>query len=175
MSFLVKPEVYDELHKEEQYIKYSCIVKHGVLFKGTVVDVGCGTGLLYEFIMEHWSSFKGRYLCIDPDEEMLEMARVKFNNPLAILVESRAEDLPLREGSGDIVVSISTWGVLEKTQNVLLGFKHVVSKTGVVIITGYPRTYDVSPSDLDVDFRLIDTCIDNVYIYRKADSLVSPG
>ncbi|MEM0002058.1 MAG: class I SAM-dependent methyltransferase [Desulfurococcaceae archaeon] len=167
MRNLVKPEVYDKLHGEEQYVKYNCIVNHGVVFKGTIIDIGCGTGLLYEFIEKQQRAFKGRYICIDPDEKMLKIARKKLNTPLAILVKSRAEELPIRSDSGDVVVSISTWGLLEKTLSLLREFKHVARKTGAVVITGHPRTYDVSPSDLDSDFKFIDSCIDNIYMYRK--------
>jgi len=167
MIFLIKPDVYDDLHREEQYTKYNCIVNQGTEFKGTIIDVGCGTGLLYEFVLKLYGKIKGRYVCIDPEPEMLKIAQNKFDSPLIISIEARAEELPIRENSGDVIVSVSTWGVLEKSPGLLLELKNAVKTQGLIVITGHPKTYNTSPVDLDTEFEFKGNCIDDIYMFRK--------
>jgi Methylase involved in ubiquinone/menaquinone biosynthesis len=167
MIFLVKPDVYDDLHREEQYTKYECIVSQGTEFKGTIIDVGCGTGLLYEFILKLYGKINGRYICIDPEPGMLKLVQSKFDSPLIISIEARAEELPIRENSGDVIVSVSTWGVLEKSPRLLSELKNAVKTQGLIVITGHPRTYNTSPVDLDAEFEFKGNCIDDIYMFRK--------
>jgi len=159
---LVKPEVYDELYRDEQFAKYECLLELGVVFKGTVLDVGCGTALLYEFLRAKRAQFN--YICLEPDPGMLEIATGKLNSPLVIAVEAYAENLPIRSGAVNVLVSVSTWGLLEKSPGVLGEFKEPVKRGGVVVVTGHPKTYKRSPADYDPGFHYVKNCIDDVYL-----------
>ncbi|MEM4827645.1 MAG: hypothetical protein QXK07_06365, partial [Desulfurococcaceae archaeon] len=70
MIRLVKPSVYDELYKDEQFEKYNCLVQLVGEPRGDLLDAGCGTGLLYSYIRIMGYRID-RYICLDPDEEML--------------------------------------------------------------------------------------------------------
>ncbi|MEM4717773.1 MAG: class I SAM-dependent methyltransferase [Desulfurococcaceae archaeon] len=167
MIHLVKPEVYDNLYREEQYMKYNCIsIIINKNFKGDVIDVGCGTGLLYEYIIEANSKLSGRYICLDPVEEMLLIASNKINDYRVIFIKAYAEDPPLRPFIGDLVLSISTWGLLRQDQYLLGNLKTLARKPGIVILTGHPRTYVTRPSEIDNDFEHLGSCIDDIYVAR---------
>lgn len=169
MIHLVKPEVYDILHREEQYAKYECIsrILNGD-FRGDIIDIGCGTGLLYEYIIETMDGLSGRYICLDPVEEMLLIAKSKIRDYKVIFIEAYAEDPPLRPQTGNFVLSVSTWGLLRQDQYLLNTLKSLCRKPGVVIITGHPRTYIMKPSEIDADYKYVESCIDDIYIARRS-------
>jgi len=115
MKHLIKPGVYEKLFRDEQYRKYECLEKLGVVFQGEIVDIGCGTGFLYEYISSK-HGFNGRYICIEPDYGMLKIASKKITTPFTILIQAYGEELPIREELNSLVVSISTVGGSKKRQ-----------------------------------------------------------
>lgn len=161
---LIKPEVYDSLYREEQFLKYKCLLELGVKFEGTVLDAGCGTALLYEYLVLNYGRLKARYVCLDPDPGMLKIASAKLNSPLAITVEAYAEELPVRQGAIDLVVSVSTWGVLEKAPQALVELRKSIREGGLLVLTGHPRTYTRKPEDMDSSLRYVKSCIDDFYV-----------
>lgn len=164
---LVKPEIYDSLYRDEQFAKYSYLFKLGIEFRGTVLDAGCGTALLYEYIMLNYGNMNARYVCLDPDPSMLRIASSRIKSSLVIVVEAYAEELPLRNGAFDVVVSISTWGALSKTPGALRELKNALRDGGKLVITGHPRTYSMKPIDVDRDFRHVGNYIDDFYVAVK--------
>ena len=75
---------YDELYRDEQFRKYAKIVKY--LKEGSsVLDLGCGTGLFYEFLTQHLKHFQ--YLGVDPSEELIEIARKKYPDADSFVVD----------------------------------------------------------------------------------------
>lgn len=165
---LVKPSVYDELYREEQFTKYECLLKLGVKLSGTVLDAGCGTGLLHEYMRSVLGELNAKYVCLDPDPGMLRVARNRVKSPLSILIEGYAEDLPLREEVFDAVLSITTWGALSREPRSLVELKRVTRRGGIIVVTGHPRTFTRQPCDLDKDFQHVGSCIDYFYVaYKK--------
>jgi len=84
---------YNELHGEEQLKKLE-IIKKKIEIKSSdkVLDVGCGTGL---------SSILGGVITgIDPSAELLKQAKCKT-------VCASAEEIPFKDNSFDIVVSVT--------------------------------------------------------------------
>ena len=65
-----------------------------------VVDVGCGTG---RFTHPFAERFTGRVIGIDPSAKMLEGARNKPTNGRVEFRQAPAEQLPLDDGSADVV------------------------------------------------------------------------
>lgn len=162
VEYLIKPEVYNELYREEQYVKYKCLLKLTGIIKGLILDAGCGTGLLYEYLEK--SGIKGfKYVCMDPSHEMLLIAKSKVNSPLALLLESYAEDIPIRSSTFNYVFSVSTWGVISDKAKALRELKRVTMPQGLLVITGYPNTFTIKPPDLDPVFKETIQCIDYFY------------
>ena len=166
LNYLITPEVYDELYREEQYLKYKCLLEVVGNISGFILDAGCGTGLLYEYLSEHGFSRKLKYICMDPSIEMLLKAKTRIKSPLIILLESYAEEIPLRNSMFDYVFSISTWGVIGEKIKAIREFKRVAKHGGVVVITGYPKTFTVKPTEINEDYVELLQCIDYFYVAR---------
>lgn len=84
----------------------SVVAQFGEFKDKTILDYGCGTGLLLEYIKEN-NSYDGRYLACDTGENMLEIARAK-NIPHRDIVFTCIPDvpqLPFENCSVDIAVS----------------------------------------------------------------------
>lgn len=166
--YLVTAEAYDELHREEQYAKYKCLAELTGESLGRLLDIGCGTGLFYEYAEARNLEFEV-YVCLDPYEEYLVKAASKMRrDPRVILVQGYAEDLPFRSAYFTTVISVSTWGAIEGRESALLEAKRVLNNHGIAVFTGYPRTYSKPPTTYDPEFQYKVSCIDEFYAYEKS-------
>src|SRR5262245_10294831 len=101
-------EVYDELFVPALFAQWGPRIAEAVAIRPgqDVLDVGCGTGVLARAAAERagrGGGSGGRVVGLDPNEQMLAVARRK---PTAITWQSgRAEALPFDNASFDAVVS----------------------------------------------------------------------
>jgi ubiquinone/menaquinone biosynthesis C-methylase UbiE len=109
---------YDELYRLEQLEKYKAVfVKLNLKLSGKLVlDDGCGTALLLEYLVET-RNLPIYYICLDLSNAMLVHARVRarslLQDHMVELVEADAENLPLRDASVDYVLSFTVFMLLE--------------------------------------------------------------
>jgi len=83
---------YNELYFKEQLKKIIIIKNELKIEDEKVLDVGCGTA--------SYSGFFKNYLGIDNSVEMMKMAN-------ANIVFGKAEDLPFKDNSFDVIISIT--------------------------------------------------------------------
>lgn len=109
------PEGYEELHKEEQ-LKKAKIIRDNLEIKkaAKLLDVGCGTGI-------YLGLFGCKVMGVDPSKGLLE--RNKFPHKQAF-----AENLPFKDGSFDIVISITAIHLFRDIEKSLTEIKRVGKK-----------------------------------------------
>lgn len=110
----------------------------------TVVDVGCGTGeFLRRFILQggHRHPRLPKLIGVEPSAAMLEMAREKFPPQLkqqVIFHQAPAEDLPLPNGSVDMVCSTNAFHFFRNKERALLEMLRVLKQgRGKLVITDW--------------------------------------
>ena len=124
---------YDELYLEEQVEKYAvALSRHRP--EGVVLDAGCGTGLLIEYMLAT-GMLEGVavYVGLDLTPEMLERAvpRLRSSGVLGELVEGDLEYLPFRDSAFTLAYSFTVVDLLSRPER---GLEELcrVSRRGVV-------------------------------------------
>ncbi len=92
-------ESYEELYGSEQLAKYAAAVR--VRPGGRVLDVGCGIGLLYDYIDERLGVKPEIYVGLDVSSESLRKLRLRHGaSGIVEAVAADSEHPPLRERPG---------------------------------------------------------------------------
>ena len=110
-------EGYDELYGGEQVVKYDAVIKL-VRPRGTVLDAGCGTGLLLEYLaVKGFLVDVDKYICLDYSSRMLEIARGRVSRFCwgvdCHLVLANVENIPLADKSVDVTYSITVLDLVD--------------------------------------------------------------
>ena len=106
----------------------------------TIVDVACGTGDLmidWKNIANDNSIVIDKIIGIDPSVGMMEVGKTKI--PDGVFIEAGAENLPLDDGSVDIVsISYGIRNVVKRKEG-LEEFARVLKPNGLVVILEFTR------------------------------------
>ena len=113
-------ESYNELHREEQLSKIR-LIKDNLKIKNQdlLLDVGCGTGIFAE-------EFNCIKIGINPSIEMLKQGKNAF------YIQAYAENLPFKDNSFDVVISVTA---IHNFKNIKRGLEEIkrVSRKNVVL------------------------------------------
>ena len=99
--------------------------------KGTVLDYGCGVGLLSKLLGERGFTVAG----VDIADQFIQLARKKFGGLSSVSFEV-IDELPLKfaEGSFDLVVTSSVLEHCLDVDAILLEFHRLLKKNGYLIV-----------------------------------------
>ncbi|RLG76492.1 MAG: hypothetical protein DRO23_00670 [Thermoprotei archaeon] len=144
---------YDELYGDEQLDKYRLAFKNINDVGKTVLDVGCGTGLLYSFINSKKQQFRstGMYIGIDISYGMLEKAKPKIDQGtiLAELIRADADFLPFRSKVFDSVFAFTLLQNMPNPNVTCYELLRVLKDKGLLILS-IPKSTNVN-IDLQVE------------------------
>jgi len=112
--------LWDEWNREEEMVGRirEGLVSFGIRPDEHVVDLGCGTGVLFGPLLELLSP-RGHVECVDFSERMIEIARCRSSDPTLTFHVSAATSLPVDDCSVDRVICFSTWPHFPKPRAVL--------------------------------------------------------
>jgi ubiquinone/menaquinone biosynthesis C-methylase UbiE len=134
---------YDVLYGDEQLEKYFVTLRH-IRPKGLVLDVGCGTALLLEFLSKTYMlSDIDLYVCLDFSLGMLTKAIARTRSLClrgglkCLVIAGDAQSLPFKDNVFDIVYSFT---VIDLLDDPLKGINEAlrVSK-GVAVISALKK------------------------------------
>ena len=105
---------YDELYGEEQLDKYGWVVRAAGPRLGILLDAGCGTALLLDYLRRENLEYTF-YVGVDISIGMLKKAKTR-KDCLSDLVQADIHKLPFREKSYDTTISVTVIHHLEHTK-----------------------------------------------------------
>jgi ubiquinone/menaquinone biosynthesis C-methylase UbiE len=133
--------IYDIRYAEEQTAKIEAVMESINMEKeGSVLDVGCGTGLLFEYVANKAEAIIG----LDISRETLLQAKRrarKFANIFLVLADS--DNVPLKE---DVFSHVFALTLIQNTPNppkTLNEIKQVSKQNAVIIVTGLKKKFPI--------------------------------
>ncbi|MBI4459422.1 MAG: class I SAM-dependent methyltransferase [Acidobacteria bacterium] len=103
----------------------------------TLLDVGCGTGLL-ERAIHSGPERQGSVVGLDISLAMLRQARGKLNGaPGVRWINAQAESLPFQSASFDVVVCTNSFHYYRRPLKVLQEFRRVLRPSGSVVLADW--------------------------------------
>ncbi len=140
----ISSRTYDKLYREEQYSKYDFVYEDYILpsinTKSTVLDMGCGTGLLLEYVSEKKKSFY-RYVCIEPSSGMLShfVEKGVWRDPRILVIQGLWESTPLRDNSIDYLYAFTVIDNVSNREQAIWETLRVLKERGSAIISFIKR------------------------------------
>ncbi|MFP3287632.1 MAG: class I SAM-dependent methyltransferase, partial [Acidilobus sp.] len=133
-------EAYDELYGQEQLEKYRAALPL-LRPRGRVLDVGCGTGLLIEYMASQGLlDSVEKLVCLDVSPAMLEAAAGRASRlcpGACALIVASADALPFRDGAFDVAYSFSVINLLEAPERAVSEIARVSSRSLVTLLKAF--------------------------------------
>jgi len=131
--------IYDILYREEQEAKIKSALKHVQLKNSDLVlDVGCGTGILFRHIKKHIGFLVG----LDLSKNLLKKALHKAkNSPNITLILADADYMPFISGSFDKVFAVTLLQNIPNIKMTLQEINRVTRKNALIIVTGLKKAF----------------------------------
>lgn len=133
--------MYDMRYAEEQTAKIKAALETIVLEKGsTVLDVGCGTGILFNHVADKAETVVG----IDFSKQNLLQAKKhaeSYQNVNLILAD--ADSMPLKEKTFTHIFGMTLIQNMPNPAKTLSEIKRVANKDGTIIVTGMKKAFNL--------------------------------
>jgi len=161
---------YSELHGKEQQLKYRAALKYLSTADEAILDLGCGTGLLFSYI-----STKSLVVGIDLSPQMVRRAACRIGTHLeGHVICADADYLPLRDSIFDRVFAFTLLQNIGTPQNLLQEVSRVLKLNSTFITSALKSVfpYDeivnlLRQSHLQVTEWLSTTTKDSLVICKK--------
>ena len=131
-------EMYEIRYAKEQATKYKAALEHLDINSGSVVDVGCGTGLLFSEVAAEAQEVVG----VDVSGKLLLQARERariFRN--VQLVQADADHLPFKNDHFSVVFAFTMLQNMPKPLETLSEIKRIAECGASVVVTGLKKVF----------------------------------
>ena len=128
---------YTELHGEEQQLKYRTALPYLTVTGDAILDLGCGTGLLFSFI-----STKSLLVGIDISSQMVIRAAERIRgHSKGHVICADADYLPLRDSCFDTVLAFTVLQNIGSPQNLLQEVSRVLKPNSIFILSALKSVF----------------------------------
>lgn len=130
--------IYDMRYAEEQAAKIEAALKDVKVDAGVVLDVGCGTGLLFSYVADKARMTVG----IDVSIKTLLKAKERARNYADVhLVLADADNMPLRDKVFERVFAITLIQNMPHQAETLNEIRRVVKDNDLIVVTGLKKVF----------------------------------
>jgi ubiquinone/menaquinone biosynthesis C-methylase UbiE len=134
-------EMYEMRYAEEQAAKYKAAIESlNINPDSKVLDVGCGTGLLFSKVAAEAQTVVG----VDISSELLRQARErarKFRN--VHLVQADADHMPFISNNFNVVFAFTVLQNMPKPLETLREIKRNTTRDASVVVTGLKKIFSL--------------------------------
>ncbi len=121
---------WDEKLEREDLEKLKRIIDEIEIKDGNILDCGCGTGILYPFLLEKVGS-RGKIFGMDISFNMLKKAKTKNHK---FLIQGDAESIPFLSASLDTIIFLNAFPHFQNKKIVLKESFRVLKEGGRLFI-----------------------------------------
>ena len=134
----VTAQIYDRRYAEEQTAKIEAALEQVKVDAGMILDVGCGTGILFNYVADKARMTVG----LDFSKETLLVAKERAKNHASVhLVRADADNVPLRDKVFDRVFAMTLIQNTPKPNKTLDEIRRVVKDNGLIVVTGLKKVF----------------------------------
>jgi ubiquinone/menaquinone biosynthesis C-methylase UbiE len=135
----VTADIYEMRYAEEQKLKIETAFKEVEIKRyGTVLDVGCGTGILFDYVADKAEKVVG----LDVSRKTLLQAKRRAKNFGNIhLVLADADNMPIKERVFDYVFGITLLQNMPEPNVTLREVNRVAKEDAKIIVTGMKKAF----------------------------------
>jgi malonyl-CoA O-methyltransferase len=131
--------MYDERYAEEQEVKYQAALER-LDMHGSVLDVGCGTGLLFSHVAAEAETVVG----VDISRFLLRKAKERTRDFRNIhLVQADADHLPFSDACFRVVFAFTVLQNMPAPSETLSELKRNVERGGLVVVSGLKKAFSL--------------------------------
>lgn len=133
----VTADIYDSRYAEEQEAKYKAALE-GLKVTGAVLDVGCGTGLLFNQVAAQADTCAG----VDISMKLLLKAKERakpFHN--VHVIQADADYLPFQSNCFNVVFAITVLQNMPKPAETLTELKRAAKHNGAIVVTCLKKAF----------------------------------
>lgn len=132
-------QIYDMRYADEQTAKIKAALKNVDIRQGSLVlDVGCGTGLLFDYVAEKAETLVG----IDIARQILLQAKKRAKNLNNVnLIWADVDHMPLRE---NVFSHVFAFTLIQNTPNPVKSLeeiKRVAKENAAIVVTGLKKVF----------------------------------
>jgi len=131
--------LYDMRYAEEQEAMYRMALEN-LKVVGTILDVGCGTGLLFTHVAIKAETVVG----VDVSKQLLFQARKRAKKLCGVhLVQADADHLPFKKACFTVVFAFTVLQNMPKPSETLMEIKRTAKHDAFIVITGLKKTFSL--------------------------------
>lgn len=133
-------EMYEMRYAEEQSVKYKAALDCLKIAHGSVLDVGCGTGLLFSHVVAEAQTVVG----VDISRLLLRQAKERARNFRNVhLIQADADHLPFRNACFRVVFAFTVLQNMPKPLETLSELKRNTKRDAYVVVTGLKKAFSL--------------------------------
>lgn len=166
--------LYNTRYEEEQNIKFKVVLRDlKIRKKDSILDLGCGTGLLLQKIQRKAESIVG----VDLSRKMLEKAKdyTRISGNVQLILAD-ADHIPVIERCFDTVFAITLLQNVPSPFTTLQEIKRITKRDSIIFITGLKKSFSIKSfqnllENAEMQAKLVKTCEESkcfIAICRKA-------